>query len=215
MMVASILALASAIALAWILASKRPEHRPAAMLLSIGLFANVAQVFWEVYVIAPLRDELGVNVPWTGWARLAGLASDAITLSWPAAIVGAILVAFAGRKPWAAFYAWAGVLAVLAVVHPIAGDGSQARALFTVDSGATVVAIGTIVGWYRRTSGPANSAQMALALIVSAELVSLLGAWHVGPFAEWPHSHMLNLAMFGVLILAQGRFLWNSPQPSS
>jgi hypothetical protein len=78
--------------------------------------------------------------------------SDAITLSWPAALVGAILVAFAGRKPWAAFYGWAVVLVVLTVVHPIAGDGSQARALFTADAGATVVAIGSIIQWYRRTS---------------------------------------------------------------
>jgi hypothetical protein len=213
--IAIYLALAAAVALAWILASRRPEHRPVALLLSVALVSEAAERAWDASVIAPLRDSLGVAVPWTGWARAAGLLADAITLVWPAAVVAAVLVVFAGRRPWAALAGWACVLVVFAVVHPFAGNGSQARALAVVDVLATLVSLGIVLAWYRRTTRPASSAQFALTLIVAAEGISLLGAWRVGLFERWPVSQVLYLALFGILVLAQGRFLWSSPQLSS
>jgi len=68
---------------------------------------------------------------------------------WPAAIVAAALVVFAGRKPWAALLGWSIVLVMLAVLHPIAGDGSQARVLAVVQSLSIVAAAGVGYAWYR------------------------------------------------------------------
>jgi hypothetical protein len=133
---------------------------------------------------------------------------------WPFAIVAAALVVFAGRKPWPALAGWALVLAVLAFVHPIAG--SQATALAIVQALSIVGSAAIGYAWYRRTTTHATSAQFAMALIVTMELVSLLGAWRVGLFEQWPVSQVLYLGLFGALVLAQGRwFLWNSPQPCS
>jgi len=203
-----------AVVLAWLLTSKRPEHRPVALLLSLGLAVEIVQLALEVGVLAPLRTSLGVATPWTGWAEVAGLAAKAVWMTWPAALAGTVLVAF-GRKPWLAFVAWACALAAFAVIHPIAGDGSEARALVAVEVLFVAISAGVLVAWYRKPSQPMNSAQFALTMIVATELVSLLGAWRVGLFAQWPVSQVLYLVLFGVLILTQGRFLWNSPQPSA
>ena len=202
-----------AVMLAWILASKRPEHRPVALLLSLGLTVEVVQLALEVGVLAPLRASLGVEVPWTGWASVVGLVAKAVWMIWPAALTATVLVAF-GKKPWAAFIGWACALAFFATAHPIAGDGSEARALAMVEVGFVAVSAAVLIAWYRQPMRPMNSAQFALTMIVATELVSLLGAWRVGPFEQWPVSQVLYLVLFGVLILTQGRWLWNSPQPS-
>jgi hypothetical protein len=214
MMAAFFAVMVGAVLLAWILATKRPEHRPVAVLLSIGLGVDVGRHVYDVAVLAPLRASLGVDVPWTGWARVAAFGAHAMTLAWPAAIVATALVVFAGKKPWAAVIAWAIVLAVLAVVHPIASD--QAKALALVQALSIVGSAGIGYAWYRRTTTPATSAQFALAMIVTAELVSLFGAWRLGPFAAWPISQTLYLSMFGILVVIQGRFLWTPQrQPST
>jgi hypothetical protein len=206
------LALVVVTAMAWALASKRREHRPIAVLLSLGLAAEVAQRALSVAVLAPLRAALGVDVPWSGWARAAGLLYDAVALTWPAALVGAALVVFAGRRPWAALLGWSFAVAAFAGAHPIAGDGSQARAYTAVQTLAVAIAAGLGLGWIRGRATPATTAQYALAMMVIAELVSLLGAWRVGLFEGWPIAQALYLVMFGVVALVQGRFLWTSPQ---
>ena len=52
------LLLAIAASLAWGLARRRPDHRPIAWMLTIGLVGELAQHLLDVAVIAPLRAEL-------------------------------------------------------------------------------------------------------------------------------------------------------------
>jgi hypothetical protein len=215
MMIAFFATLAVAAALAWIVTSRRPEHRPLALLLSVGLASELAQLAWNAEVLTPLRASLGVQMPWTGWARAAGLVADALYFVWPAALVAAALVVFAGRKPWAAVAGWACAVAALAVLHPIAADGSLGRVLTAVQVFSVAVSALLGVAWYRRTTKPGSSAHYALGMIVTTELVSLLGAWRIGPFEHWPVSQVLYLSLFGMLIVSQGRYLWSSPQPST
>lgn len=205
------LALVVATAMAWALASKRREHRPIAALLSLGLAAELAQRTLSVAVVGPLRGALGVDVPWTGWARAAGLLYDAVALTWPAALIAAALVVFARRRPWAAFLVWGSAVAVFAALHPIAGNGSQARAYTAVQVLSVAIAAAMGLEWASRRTTPATTAQLALAMIVIAELVSLFGAWRVGLFDGWPISQALYLVMFAIVALVQGRFLWTSP----
>jgi hypothetical protein len=203
---------ALAIALAWALAKRRPEHRPVAVLLSIGLAADLGARLLDVAVIAPLRAELGVAHQWTGWARAAGLLYNALGLVWPAALVAAVLVVFLRKRPWPALAAWALAVSALALLHPIAANGSQARALELAEVIAAMVSGGIVLHWFTSLQRPASSAQFALTIIVMAEVLSLLGAWTIGPFAGWPISQVLYLTMFVIVIAIQGRFLWYSPQ---
>src|SRR5580692_3031660 len=88
-----------AIGLAWALVRQRREHLPVAVLLSVGLASDLAVLGIRGPILAAVAAH-GVDVPWTGTARVAGHFSDAATLAWPAALVGAALVAFLRRKVW-------------------------------------------------------------------------------------------------------------------
>jgi hypothetical protein len=216
MMIAYLVMLAATTLLAWVVAERRPEHRPIALLLSAQLAAELALLALAVGVLAPLRAELGVSVPWTGWARVAGHLADALWLVGSALVVAAALVVFAGRKPWPAFAGWACAVAALVVVHPIAGDGSQGPMLSAAQGLATVVSAGLFVAWRRRATKPATPAQFCLTMIVANELISLLGAWWAGPFQRWSVTQFSAWLVLGVLVLLQGRSLWTTRlSPSS
>jgi hypothetical protein len=215
MVIAFVAVLVAAVAMAWTLASRRPEHRPVALLLSAGLVIEALRFVLDAAVLAPLRASLGVGVPWTGWARVAGVVEDALTLIGPAALVAAVLAVFTSRKPWMAAVGWALAFAFFVLMHPIAGDGSQARALLAVQALSSVLCAGIVAAWYGKASNRPQSEHLALALVVAAEVVSLLGAWTHGPFEHWPLSQMLYLTLFGVLVLVQGRQVWTSVQASS
>jgi hypothetical protein len=82
---------------------------------------------------------------------------------------------------------------------------------------AALVCAALGLAWYRATAKPPTSAHYALAMIVTAEVISLLGAWRIGPYDAWLISQVLYLLMLVVVVVVQGRYLWNSPQsqPSS
>jgi len=197
------------IVLAWMLARRRPEHRVIAVLLSVGFAVDIVRPVFDG-LAAPA--DAAPSLQRLAW--IAGVLAHAVALLWPAALVGAALVVFAGKRPWAAVAGWAGALAMLVIVHPARED--QARAFALVQLLATACAAGLVVAWYRKRAGRAmSSAHFALAMILSTELVSLLGAWRVGPFEHWPISQALYLLLFAMLIVSQWRYLWSSPQPSA
>lgn len=202
---------ALATALAWILARRRAEHHPVAVLLTVGLGADGArQVLRTLYLNAAMQ-RLGADVPWTGPARLAATLSHALFLAWPAALVGAALVVFLRRRAWPAGAAHLATVAAIVVVHPIAGNGSLARALTAVQLAAVLSSLGCALTWYLRpTKEPTSTAQAALSLIVGVELTTLGFAWRTGIFAGWHLSQAIYVVMYAVLIILQGGFVWQS-----
>lgn len=74
-----------ACALAWALVRRRPEHRPVALLLTLGLFADIVRQALAVYAIGPARASSG-GAPLTGWARAAGHLDAALFTAYPAAM---------------------------------------------------------------------------------------------------------------------------------
>ena len=198
----------SVIVLAWMLARKRPEHRAVAVLLSVGFAADIVHPALDAMAAPPQADPVN---QWLAW--IAGVLGNGLALLWPAALVGAALIVFAGRKPWAAIAGWACALALLVLLHP--AREVHARAFSLVQALAVACAVGIGVSWYRRKGDrPMTSAHFALAMILSTELVGLLGAWRVGPFEHWPISQVLYLLLFAMLLVSQWRYLWRSPQPS-
>ena len=196
------------IVLAWMLARKRPEHRAVAVLLSVGFAADIVHPALDAMAAPPQANPVN---QWLSW--IAGVLGTGLALLWPAALVGAALVVFAGRKPWAAIAGWACALALLVLLHP--ARGVHERAFSLVQALAVACAAGIGVSWYRRKGdGSMTSAHFALAMILSTELVGLLGAWRLGPFEHWPISQVLYLLLFAMLLVSQWRYLWRSPQPS-
>lgn len=202
---------ALATVLAWMLARHRAEHRPVAVLLTLGLGADVAQRALRTLYLSAVTQRLGADVPWTGPARLAATLFHALFLAWPAALVGAALVVFLHRSAWPAVAAYAASIAAIVVIHPIAGNGSLTRALTAAQLAAVLVSLGCALTWYLRpTTEPTSTAQAALSLIVGVELTSLAFAWRTGVFANWHLSQAIYVVMYAVLIILQGGFVWQS-----
>jgi hypothetical protein len=216
MMIALVSVVVVAVVMAWALTQKRPEHLPIAIVLSVQPVSAVLVKGFDLAVVASLRNSLGVSVPWTGWAWVASLVNNGLQLVFPAVLVAVSVHLFTKKTPWLGALGWMLAMAYFVVAHPIAGDGSQARTLMASDALAALISTGLAAQWYARTKKPGTSAQYAIALVASAELCSLLGAWRVG-FSQWPVSQVLYLALYGALIVTQGRMLWTSPrlQPSS
>ncbi len=130
------------------------------------------------------------------------LLHNALDLVWPAALLGAALVVFAGRRPWPSAVAWALAVALYAGLHPLASDGSQARfhglaAMLACVGGGALGA-----RYYVGRTERAEPAAHVLSVIVGAELLMIPGTLHVGPFQSWP-PEMIYLVAFGALVLLQ------------
>jgi len=202
---------ALATALAWMLARRRAEHRPVAVLLTVGLGADVAQRTLRTFYLGAVTQRLGADIPWTGLARLAATFFHALFLAWPAALLGAALVVFLRRGAWPAGAAYAAGIAWIVVVHPIAGNGSLAQALTAAQLAAVLASLGCGLTWYLRpTTEPTSTAQAALALIIGVELTTLAFAWRTGIFANWHLSQAIYVVMYAVLTILQGGFVWQS-----
>jgi hypothetical protein len=169
------------IGLAWTLASRRSEHKPIAVLLSVGLAADLLYPVLEATLLGSLRAE-------HHWAT--GMVVNALALVWPAAVAWAALVVFARKKPWAAVLGWACALTLLGFARQL-GDGTEPRTLALVQVIASMSAAGMGLVWYggaRATRTPPTSAHFALMTIIVTEVVALFGAWRAGPFEQWPVS---------------------------
>jgi hypothetical protein len=206
---------AIATALAWVLARRKPEHRPIAYLLSAGLASDLGQLALRPFLlhwIATLGD-----ATWTGWPRVAAHANQALFMLWPATLAATSLVVFLGRKPWVVVVCYGVVVAEIVEWHPKASDGSLPRVYAMVQTAALLVAVGSAAMWYlssRETRGRATTAQAVLMFILSVEVPSLAGAWRIGIFANWHLVQIAALIMFILLIMLQGVFLWRSLRSS-
>jgi hypothetical protein len=209
------LVMAAAGSLAWVLAQRRPEHRPIALLLSALLATDAAQWAIEVGALAPLRARFGVEVQWTGWARVAVHVAEALWLIWPAAVVAASLMVFAGRKPWPALVGWTAFVAGIVIGYPSLRHGNLVPVLVAALVLSLVISVGLFVGWYRRPA-PATSAHFSMTMILAIEMTSLFAAWrHVQVIEHWDLSQVLGLVLFGALIVFQGRCLWTTQSTRS
>lgn len=203
-----------AIGLAWPLTQRRREHRPVLVLLAVAFVSDMGvRAIRELYLVEANR-RLGMDAPWPWPERAVGHLSDAFTLAWPAALVGAALAAFLRRRVWPAIAAYAATVAGFVIVHPIAGDGSLARAL----TGAQVVSVGLLLGcaltWYARSRERATSAQACMFVFAFGELGSLFGSWRGDVLTDFRLSKLAYVVMFIVVIAIQGSYLWLKPSTS-
>ena len=197
---ASLIALAASAIVVWLFTRTRREYLPIALFLCTWLASDVAMLAFDAFVLAPLRQQLGLAIPWTGWALAAWNLYHAIWLVPPAALVATALVVCAGSTPWPAFAGWACALAAFVLIHPRTGNGSLQVARETVEIIATVAATGLLVGRQQGKAGLPTAAQSVLGIVLVIEAASLLGAHRLGPVP-------IHLVPFAVLFLGAGYHL--------
>lgn len=206
---------AVATGLAWAVAWRRADHRPVALLLTLGLAADVLRRALYLYVLLPGYQAAGSG-PLTGWYRVAGNLDAAAFLVWPAAIAGASVRVCLGRRPVLVVAAWAVASAALAACYPVARGASLARVFLVAELAALLVATEAIVTWVRRGHAPGVQ-HVSVALVVAAELCAVIaGPWKVDLFGAWSLAQLGYAALYVVLIVLQGGSGWfRSPTSSS
>ncbi len=185
------------------LARRRRHYRPVAAMLVGGLLTDLVQGAYHALVIVPLRDDLGVGVPWTGWARVAGAGADALALAWPAQLLAAMLAITTKHPPWLAAVAWAAAAGAVAAVH--GGD----RALAVADTALVAAALLVLaIDAVREGAHFLSAAKATAVMVLAAEVVSLFGAWRLGVTSHWYLAQVLYAILLGAVVLNQGRLLW-------
>jgi hypothetical protein len=201
-----------AVALAWAVARRHSEHRPLAVLLSIGLGCDLARRSIKYAFIAPayLRFHHG---PFDGWARVVAHLDEALFLTWPAAFAATALVSFdesgthIRRSLLAVAGIWAAAVGALALTYPLTRGPVLARCYLAAELAAVLTVVVTIGGWVPERRSP-QLHQVSIALLCVAELAALTGPWRINLFGSWPLAQSVYFALFLLLIVLQGGSLW-------
>jgi hypothetical protein len=191
----------TATVLAWAIVAQRPKHRPVALLLSLGLAADLAQ---RVLVSAVLN----VPGPYAGGARLAFHVQEAAFIAWPFGIVAAVVAVYSKRRPWPVLPAWALAACVLAAGYPAIRGDVLRGAYLAIQLGALLVALGVFLAWIRHRLGMGLTRGAVLA-ILAVELFLLLGPYRGSVFTSWAVAQGAYTTLYAALVLAQGVSLWD------
>jgi hypothetical protein len=197
---------AIALMLAWALTRRRDDYRPIAWLLSVGFGADT------LYQLMSMVD-YGTDI-FGAWG--ASVAANVLALAWPTALVAAALRVYLCRGPVPAL-AGAGVALVgLAFGPPQVSARGVPLILTAVQVLAATGAASLASTWYRnawRERQEPTPAHFILTMVVLTEVVSLLGAWRIGPREHWGVSQVLYLTMLGLVSVVEGGYLC-SPKSS-
>lgn len=194
-----------AVALAWGVARRRPEHRPVAALLSVGLVADLVRQAIGVLVLQPTRAASG-GAPFSGQARAAFHVDEALFLAWPAAVAACAVAVYLRRRPWPVALVYVVATIAVCAAYPMLRGPALARAYFGAELAGVAVALGSFIMWAWRRESP-NLTRGALFLIVAIELVTLL-PFNKGPFQYWPIAQASYMTLYVVLIVLHGGILW-------
>lgn len=192
------------------LARRERGHWPVALLLALGLAADLAQE-----VVRPLY--LGQARPFAGLARAAWHVGQLGFSCYPWAVLAAVVVVIGDRRrPWAVAAAWAAYEVLLVAGYRALGLREHRLGLvYLAAQVAVVVGLGVVaVPWLRRwwrAGRPAPATTEALAVLAAGvEVWLLLGPMLLGePWSLWKRWARPPYALFySVAILVQGGALW-------
>lgn len=196
------LLITTAAALAWTIARRRPEHRPIALALSVGLVADAGQAL----LIHSFPPNLDPSAPLrTGGRLIAAYLGRALYLAWPYALAAAATTVLGHRRAWplALLYA-AGVAVVVLGYSWIRFDVLRktylALELVALAFGVASLARWYAAGWRRGRAGkpePADFTGRTAAMLVAGQFVIVV----TGPYRFELFGESWAIAQIGYAIL--------------
>jgi hypothetical protein len=201
------------VALAWVVTKRRPDHRPAAWLLTLGLTVDVARELIQVQVLQPTRAAMGTG-PFHGFARGAFNVDEALFLAWPAAIAASAAWVFLQRRAWPFLAVYGLAVAMVVGAYPTIRGATLSRVYLGVELAAIVVGLGSFIMWAWKRETPKLTHVVTL-LVIAVELATLL-PFGKGPFVYWSLAQASYMTLYVVLIVIYGGVLWDrgSSSPS-
>ena len=199
------------VALAWAVARRRPEHRYVAGALSVGLAADLARQALIVWVFRPARAASG-GAPFTGLARIAADADNALFLAYPCALAALSVWTFLRRRPWPVLVVYALAVAGLAAAYPASRGGALARVYMAVELASVAVTAGAFVMWFWRRETPTLT--HGVTLLLGAVEVATLVPYKLSFFSSWSVARASYMTLYVVLIVLYGGVVWGSGSSS-
>jgi len=199
------------VALAWVVVRRRPDHRPVAAVLTVGLVSDVARQALRVAVFLPARERLH-GAPFTGWVRVAADVDNALFLAYPAAIVALMVVVFLRRRAWPVAVLWALAVAALAIAYPASRGAVLSRCYLAAELAAVAMTVGAAVTWFWRREAPTLTHGIAL-LIGASEAATLL-PFYKGLFNSWTLARASYVTLYAILIVLYGGVVCGSSSRS-
>lgn len=189
--------------LAWALAAGRltrsmwPFYRPIVLLLSLGVFADASRTALRIFVLDPARSAVE---PFRGAARVVFHISQALLLSWPAALLAAAFVVFLRRPPWPIAVGWVIAALAFAALYPWLRDGNL-FATYAALSLATCVAIWAIA--LSRLGEAWIQHHVSLLLITLGEAVANTAYLFGDPIGDWGLARTAHGMAFAAILCYQ------------
>jgi hypothetical protein len=198
--------------LAWVIASRRLEHRPVAWFLTVSLIADIIRWPLSAHVLRTGHQRFD-PAPFSGWYRVACHLDDALFLVWPAGITALAMVVFLGRRPWVVLAAWALTVAAIAIMYPVTRGYVLSLCYLAAEIAALTATIGFYAVWWRRREPPTLQNVCTL-LIFCAEIATLIGPYSGNIFTTWDLAQASFATLYVTLFVIQGGALWASFSPS-
>jgi hypothetical protein len=198
-----------AVALAWAAARRRPEHRPFAGLLTLGLVSDVIRWALQRWVMPPpLLD----NPPLTGWVRIAHDIDTALYVAWPIGIAAVALNTMAKRSMRPAIVAYVIVVAGLIIGYPTIRGDILRKVLLGIELASMLVGLASILAWPRWRERSTTTTLCTSILVVGHFGTVLSGPYRFGLFGEaWVLAQVAYLLIYAVVIVLQAGSLWEHP----
>lgn len=200
-----------AVALAWLVARVRPDHRPVAALLTVGFLSDLARQALRVAVFVPARAVFA-GAPYTGWTRVAADVDNALFLAYPAAIVACMVVVLLRRRAWPVAVVWALAVAAMAVAYPMTRGAILSRCYLAAELAAVAVTIGSAVTWFWRREVPTLT--HGVALLIGVTEIAMLLPFRKGIFTSWPLAQAAYMTLYVILIVLHGGAVCGSSSSS-
>jgi hypothetical protein len=203
---------ALATALAWLVCRHRVEHRPIALLLTLGLTSDIVRRLLHVFILAPAHARTDPG-PLVAGARGAYHVEQALFLAWPAALVAAVLTVFLKRRPWLIGIAWVVAIAGLALTYPEMRSEALRRAYLGVELATIAISLGAMIQWGWAREWPTLTHGILMAFI-GAEIAVVWGPWRSGPFFGWTAAQIMYAVTYFVVTILQGGVSWKHSRQS-
>lgn len=192
------------IALAFILARRRPQHRPFAAWAAVVLVADIARHFLNA-------GPLDAPRPYSGALRALFHLDQALWLTEPVGLAAVCWSAFLLSRPWMPLLAGVAAWTALAIGYPWPFRGALLGTAYALIQALAVLASGIAMAvWTRRKAHPRP--EHACALFAAGLTCALFSGPYAPnapePFGDWTYAELVYLSIWAALALIQAFSIW-------
>jgi hypothetical protein len=195
------------VALALLLARRRPHHRPFAVWASVVLVADLARQ--GIMQACPWIIAAG---PFAGARRAVAHLDQALWLTEPVGLAAVCWIVFLARRPTAPLLAGVALWCALAIGYPWPFRGAVLGYAYAAIQALSILAcFATMAVWTRRRAEaprPEHACASLATLLTCALFAGPYAPPLPAPFADWSGAELIYLCIWAALAVVHAAALW-------